>query len=184
MWLKKAELHIPQTGLKCWIQQACNYMQYHDRAWLYTILLHKGELLGSIHKRKCYKDSFLSRIKRDTSQHIFFQQFILMKPSLKDNAPDLGIFLICPGGVGANQEKQEQWWDPSQYQQMSRQIIPMWEVNLLWFPWLPFLSYTPSHIPCAPFPTRQDHTKSIPNRWHFLRSKAPRKVHLIFFSKD
>ena len=48
--------------------------------------------MSSIHKRKCYKDSFLSRIKRDTSQHIFFQQFILMKPSIKDNASDLGIF--------------------------------------------------------------------------------------------
>ena len=53
--------------------------------------------MSSIHKRKYYKDSFLSRIKRDTSLHIFFQQFILMKPSLKDNAPDLDIFEYALG---------------------------------------------------------------------------------------
>ena len=30
-----------------------------------------------------------------------------MKPSIKDNAPDLGIFLICPGGVGAKERERE-----------------------------------------------------------------------------
>lgn len=36
VWLRKAELHLPplQTGLKCRTQQACNYMQHHDQAWL------------------------------------------------------------------------------------------------------------------------------------------------------
>lgn len=104
-----------------------------------------------------------------------------MKPSIKDNAPDFHIFLICPGGVLANQ-KQQKWWDPSGFQQMSQQTIPVWEVNLFCYPSLPFLHHPPAPITHPPFPTRRDHIKSTPNRWDFPMSKAPRKIHLVFIS--
>lgn len=73
VWLKKAELtSLPsKLGLNAELNRlviTCNAMIKHDYI---TILLHKEELLSSIHKRKCYR--FLSQWdKKSMSLHIFF----------------------------------------------------------------------------------------------------------------
>lgn len=44
-----------------------------------------------------------------------------MKPIIKDNACDFHIFYCALQGVLANQENQEQRWDPPRLQHISKQ---------------------------------------------------------------